>query len=714
MPEHFDPYHKWLGIAADEQPANYYRLLGIRAFESDPDVITSAADQRMVHVRSFQSGQYSELSQRILNELSAARVCLLDAQKKAVYDQRLRSGTKSPMPPRSGADLEVALPGPPPPVPVAQSSPPILPEVTEVPDSPILSRRSRATRTHDRKTRVYIAAAVTVPVCVLLVLLLIHVLNSEPDRPAPRTERPRPEHAVVRDPAMPRRPSEPVEIERESEPQTETEPEPAGFQPELKFEPKPEPEPELGPEPEPEPDEPGPERPPRSAVVKTPVPPSEDQQEVRRAIDRLYPEPQDRNEALALSNKLAALAEDTEAPTERFVLLRRASELASGAGDTRRMLELLSRIAEEFDVDRLLAQAVMLDALAKGATEKEQIGALVDASAGVIDEAIATERFDLADSLSASVYRACQPSAGREFRVDALARRREVQQLRDEWNKVEAARRTLESDPADEAAHSVLGRWYGFVRDDWDRALPHLAKGLDPALRKLADQELNRAHEDPTAQAELADAWWDQAEHEQGAAQQRVRRRAVLWYQRALPGLSGLSRVNAERRIASALRETEPANDTTAPAKIVPPKKPHDLVVEGEGIGPVVVGASVKEILEALGPPERREDTPHVWLVYRNTRGIDVIFPSGTAGEIRFNPGFPFPLKRGPSIGSSLQDVFAAYGKPVRTVETTRAGYQDRVLYQLPRAWKIVYQSQGVLFWFDGNGRVSQFVVFPK
>jgi len=50
----FDPYHKWLGIAADEQPANYYRLLGIRAFEADPDVIAGAADQRTMHVRSYQ------------------------------------------------------------------------------------------------------------------------------------------------------------------------------------------------------------------------------------------------------------------------------------------------------------------------------------------------------------------------------------------------------------------------------------------------------------------------------------------------------------------------------------------------------------------------------------------------------------------------------------------------------------------------------------
>ena len=40
----FDPYHKWLGIPLDQQPANHYRLLGLRNFEHDADVIESALE----------------------------------------------------------------------------------------------------------------------------------------------------------------------------------------------------------------------------------------------------------------------------------------------------------------------------------------------------------------------------------------------------------------------------------------------------------------------------------------------------------------------------------------------------------------------------------------------------------------------------------------------------------------------------------------------
>ena len=90
MARTFDPYHVWLGIAPAEQPANHCRLLGINLFESDPEVIDNAADRQMVHLRSFQLGKHADLSQRLLNEVAAAKVCLLRPEKKAAYDEQLR------------------------------------------------------------------------------------------------------------------------------------------------------------------------------------------------------------------------------------------------------------------------------------------------------------------------------------------------------------------------------------------------------------------------------------------------------------------------------------------------------------------------------------------------------------------------------------------------------------------------------------------------
>jgi len=94
MAENFDPYHKWLGIPPAEQPPNYYRLLGLALFESDPDVIDHATEQRIVHLRTFQIGKHSDESQQLLREVFTARVCLLNREKKAAYDAQLRAAGK--------------------------------------------------------------------------------------------------------------------------------------------------------------------------------------------------------------------------------------------------------------------------------------------------------------------------------------------------------------------------------------------------------------------------------------------------------------------------------------------------------------------------------------------------------------------------------------------------------------------------------------------
>jgi hypothetical protein len=90
----FDPYYKWLGIPREEQPPNHYRLLGLSLFESDPDVIDAAANRQMAYLQGCATGTHALLSQRLLNEVAAARLCLINPEKKATYDARLRAKRK--------------------------------------------------------------------------------------------------------------------------------------------------------------------------------------------------------------------------------------------------------------------------------------------------------------------------------------------------------------------------------------------------------------------------------------------------------------------------------------------------------------------------------------------------------------------------------------------------------------------------------------------
>jgi formylglycine-generating enzyme required for sulfatase activity len=87
----FDPYHQWLGIPETARPISKYRLLALVDFEADRGVISAAAEQRIIYLRTMQAGEHAVLVADLLNEVSQARVCLLDGKSKSRYDTQLRS-----------------------------------------------------------------------------------------------------------------------------------------------------------------------------------------------------------------------------------------------------------------------------------------------------------------------------------------------------------------------------------------------------------------------------------------------------------------------------------------------------------------------------------------------------------------------------------------------------------------------------------------------
>ena len=106
MSKDFDPYFHWLKIPPSEQPPNHYRLLNTARFESDPGVIEAAVARLVARLQSLSAGDNVEHSQRILNDVAKARLCLSNQKLKAEYDESLRnqlfekpSAKKSPIKP---------------------------------------------------------------------------------------------------------------------------------------------------------------------------------------------------------------------------------------------------------------------------------------------------------------------------------------------------------------------------------------------------------------------------------------------------------------------------------------------------------------------------------------------------------------------------------------------------------------------------------------
>ena len=87
----FDPYYEWLGIPPKDQPPHHYRLLGIELYESHLTAIDAAANRIMAYLQELSNGDNGALAQQLLNEVSAARVCLLNKKRKASYDQTLKT-----------------------------------------------------------------------------------------------------------------------------------------------------------------------------------------------------------------------------------------------------------------------------------------------------------------------------------------------------------------------------------------------------------------------------------------------------------------------------------------------------------------------------------------------------------------------------------------------------------------------------------------------
>ena len=95
----YDVYYQWLGIPPAEQPPTHYRLLGLREFEDHEEVIRNAADRQINYVRQLARNEFTQVGQELLNELAAAKICLLNPEKRRRYDESLAAAAATPAPP---------------------------------------------------------------------------------------------------------------------------------------------------------------------------------------------------------------------------------------------------------------------------------------------------------------------------------------------------------------------------------------------------------------------------------------------------------------------------------------------------------------------------------------------------------------------------------------------------------------------------------------
>src|SRR3990172_6725775 len=89
MAEPLDVYRDWLGIADAARPLNDYQLLRKKKLEDNVEKIRAHYRKLSTQVRKYATGKYAAESQKLLNELAKAMLCLTDLQRKREYDASL-------------------------------------------------------------------------------------------------------------------------------------------------------------------------------------------------------------------------------------------------------------------------------------------------------------------------------------------------------------------------------------------------------------------------------------------------------------------------------------------------------------------------------------------------------------------------------------------------------------------------------------------------
>jgi formylglycine-generating enzyme required for sulfatase activity/cytoskeletal protein RodZ len=567
MSEAFDPYHRWLGISPKDQPPNHYRLLGLDHFEANLDVIEGAADQRMAHLKRFNTGKHSALAEKLLNEIAAARICLLNPAKKAIYDQALRP-QQAPQAEPAGDNafldqFQTVVPPPPPRSPVRAAP------------------RKTKGKTKSQTPWIAVAAVAVGLVAVVLIVVLTapgkkggdeslradrteagpkkqnpppaeQKSTSPPkkpesspppaeQRPSPPPDQQRPSPPAVIPDAVPPAPAQdsvPPAVSRESIPPPAQQPTPPADLRKAEQPVTPPPKEEKK-DVVPPKDETG-EKEERSATTppRLPVPAEEASKKGLAMVHEIYKEELAKARTPAQKRTLAKKLFEEGRKSQgdaasRYALLQSAHELATAGGDATIAFETVDAISLLYDVEPLDMKVAAVAKMIKSTKVPQQRALMVEQSCDLLDEVAAKDNFDLARQLSQQLLAEARKARDSELVRSVNVAAKRIREQAVVYQQFQEALKTVKAQPDDAVANLTVGKYLCLTKGHWKRGLRYLAKGGDKDLQRAAQME---SPTPPTAgedQLKLADAWWDLGQARHSPQREQLLQHAGSWYEKA-------------------------------------------------------------------------------------------------------------------------------------------------------------------------------------
>jgi hypothetical protein len=237
-----------------------------------------------------------------------------------------------------------------------------------------------------------------------------------------------------------------------------------------------------------------------------------------------------------------------------YVLLCEARDVAARAADAEQAFKAIDELAARFTVEVRPLKIAALERAVREAHTPERSLLLADIAKDFIDEALNADSYVEAVRLSKLAENAGLRSGDRALITATTTRRRDIEYLQKTFDDLKPSVAALSDKPDDVDANLALGRFHCLLKGDWSAGLPHLIQCSDERLRELARKELGGIG-NADQEAELAEAWREQARKERGLAHNQMLVHALTMLQRVLPDLAGVAKLKAEKSVAQIEKE---------------------------------------------------------------------------------------------------------------------------------------------------------------
>lgn len=345
---------------------------------------------------------------------------------------------------------------------------------------------------------------------------------------------------------------------------------------------------------------------PANKIVLLPVPDEATQSAALEALREIFKDDYGKRRAadrVALAQTLLERGKHSAQPAnERFVALRETIDLAAKHGEVELALGAAEELAKTFAVSAREETGRALSALTPNLTDATAAQSAVFAMLSLIDSCIAADDYAMAMRLSKDCETIARKLRDQAITARAKALSERTKELHDEFAKLGELHDLLGEMTPD--GHRRLGQFLCLFKNEWLPGLLHLAAGDDKEWGDLARSDLaaHVSHDKPGSDGSqavaAAEAWRTRASDlPRGTSRESGQLRALSWYRRALPLLTGVPKGKVDKRIAELERSLGPVAQGSLP--LYPPGSALLLTFEADTLA--LAGTRLTGVVDASG-----------------------------------------------------------------------------------------------------------------